>query len=334
VIWGKISGLALLGAAGLALAFALVGNGCKFEREQITITGNAEPAAKGMVSFQKLYSTYANGKRVTVYYKLTIADPPGYFKGTSRVVSMKGKSALLTPFAKATMFGSGPVEATNVLSGSQLVRVEGKNRGDALCLSLALKTVPKYPTAVAIGTFKAVGGAGKGATLRAGGRFLIVSPQVPAPTATSGSANMWMAVNSLSKGSSRALSTACKNAGKPPAPPAKATATLDGYVFAPAGAKSVPAGGTVYPDGSSISGGVGCGSDNNLFLVVTYGGPATKANGGFFGPVTTNINASVKAGKNLLPLGANLPNGSYSLKLGFASGAAPFGGNVFLQRSC
>ena len=338
----RVSLLTALGAAGLVLAFALVGTGCRGlvrPDVMVTYTGKAEPTDVNEYywrdHYTKKYASYVNGVWTSVYLKERETDPPGYFTGSSHVVSAKGKrSSLLAPFKSGTTAGTWQLEGTNVLSGSLLVLFKGQNRADALCLSLKGKTVPEFPTAIAIGTFTTVGGAGRGATLRAGGRFLLVSPKVPKPTATSVSFEAWMAVNSLSRGSPRALSTACKSAGKPAPPPVKASATLDGYVFAPAGAKSVPAGATVYPDGSSISGGVGCGSDNNLFLVVTYAGPATKATGGFFGPVSTNIDASVKAGKNLLLLGANLPNGSYSLKLGFASGAAPFGGNVFLQRSC
>jgi len=339
----RVSLLTALGAAGLVLAFALAGTGCRmYEPITVTYTGKAVPTDDNLYThfsthYKKLYSTYVNGHEANVYLKERISDPPGYFTGTSRVVSAKGKrSILLAPFKKAMTAGSGTLEVTTTASGSQLVRVTGANRADALCLSLTLKTIPQYPTAVALGTFKSVGGTGKGVTLRAAGRFLLISSQELTSNSTSGSAEMWMAVNTLAKGHAQTMSTACKNAGKPPPSPPKvtATATLDGYVFAPAGSKSVPAGAQVFPDGQTISGAVGCGSDNNLFLVVTYGGPATKATGGFFGPVTTNINASVKAGKNLLPLGANLPNGSYSLKLGFASGAAPFGGNVFLQRSC
>ena len=322
--------------------FALVGTGCRGLRGRhdghLHRQGRAD--RRGDTYWQdhytKKYSSYVNGVWTSVYLKEREADPPGYFTGSSHVVSAKGKrSSLLAPFKKAARL---PEPGSSRGRTSSAGRCSSSSRGRTAPTRSAFRSRQDGSRVPDRGRDRDVHHHREARKRGDAPRRRALSPRQPKGAKAERDLCLIRGLDGgeLARRGDRRVHSRRRARARANRLHlrVKASATLDGYVFAPAGSKSVPAGATGVRRRCYHQRRVGCGSDNNFFLVVTYAGPATKATGGFFGPVSTNINASVKAGKNLFLLGANLPNGSYSLKLGFASGAAPFGGNVFLQRSC
>lgn len=119
---------------------------------------------------------------------------------------------------------------------------------------------------------------------------------------------------------------------------------FDGFAFAPASARNgrLPAGTKLYAQGS-VSGTVGCGVDNNLYLVTSYSGPpgalfAGSAYSNTSGKQAT-LQQTLNPGQNAVFLFAAPANGSYQLKADVipprgTTGSATFGQEVTLQRSC
>jgi hypothetical protein len=153
-----------------------------------------------------------------------------------------------------------------------------------------------------------------------------------------------VAATTASIGAHRGLTAACRAAMKPPRPPTKISASLDGFAFSSAGRTTLPTGATVYPNNSTISGSVGCGADNTLYVVISYKGPkggtlyvAYLANSGSKGgPQPTPL----QQGPNAVPLLSAPPNDTYRLAQAVvtppqgASGQTSFTGSITLARSC
>lgn len=218
-------------------------------------------------------------------------------------------------------------------------------KNSSACLSMSGASLPHGGRDQFIGgKFTVLGGTGQGARLRATGKFLAIQPSgLPSEQGYQKpfKATFLLFVSKTSLGSSRGLSAKCRAAGTLPTKP---KVTFNGFAFAPASAKtgSLPSGTKVYPSGSTVSGAVGCGSDNNLYAVVTYSGPAgAKASFYYVGPLGAGKGAGeqpvVKGGNNLF-IGPSPGNGFFQVGGGVntpnSSTPVDFSGSVTLARTC
>jgi hypothetical protein len=188
------------------------------------------------------------------------------------------------------------------------------------------------------GTFDVLGGAGRAARLHDSGTLRAVQP-----TAFVNNQYQVALLGTPSLGRRRSVPRGCGQPIKAPHQ-AKFAATFDGFAFAPASARNgrLPPGTKLYP-GASVTGNVGCGGDNNLYLVTTYSGPTGAIlNGTAYYNATgqqANLRQALSQGQNAVFLFAAPANGSYQLKADVtpppgATGSATFGQEVTLQRSC
>jgi hypothetical protein len=273
---------------------------------------------------------------------LALIDPQGSFDGQLTMTTLP-KVAALAPVkslrrAKVKGTWSGDFISIN----SEEIRVDAvavvTQGANSICLSFSGRSQKGYKRQVVRGQFTVLGGTGTPARIRARGGFISVEPKPDIRRAENGNFKMVLLSKSASLGSPRKLPAKCIAATKPPAPPPpppKVEASFGGFVFAPSGATSVPAGAQVYPDRATVTGAVGCGASDNLYGLITYSGPDTKTDGAIFGPKGGAIQRPVKAGKNLVLFLAAPPNGDYEVKLTFeARGSPAFVPSLRLQRGC
>jgi hypothetical protein len=261
------------------------------------------------------------------------------FKGTANLVAPRGSHGFGT-FTKGSFRGGGTVgyvSRSDALTGDGEILFKFSARGaGAACVRFSGKTdvTQQYVT----GTFDVVGGSGDAARLHDRGAFRAVQP-----TAFVTDRYRVALFGAPSFGKKRQVPKGCGKPIKAPRPQ-KFTAQFDGFAFAPASARNgrLPAGTKLYPQGS-VSGAVGCGAEDNLYLVTTYSGPvgailAGTATYGASGK-TASLNQALKSGRNAVFLFAAPANGSYQLKADVipprgVTGLATFGQEVTLQRSC
>jgi hypothetical protein len=218
--------------------------------------------------------------------------------------------------------------------GEVLLKFSARGAGTA-CLRFAGTTdlTQQYVK----GTFAILGGTGQAARLHDSGIFRAVQP---AAFVTNKYEVALFGTPSF--GTTRSVPRGC---GKPITPPrqAKFTATFDGFAFAPASARNghLPAGTKLYDQ--YVPGQVGCGADNNLYLVTTYSGPsgAILAGSAYYNRTgqTASLQKALSPGQNAVFLFAAPANGTYQLKASVipppgATGSGIFGQEVTLQRSC
>jgi hypothetical protein len=278
-------------------------------------------------------------------YKVLIKDPDGYFTGRVVLQRQHGAgppAATLAAYRTARISGRISVTTDSVIHIKALAVVSAKT--GSYCLSMSGKTDSGYPNQILQGTFTVVGGTGSAARLHASGPLLGIQPKAAYDPNNPGPLTILVATKKASLGTRRGLTAACRAAAKPPPPPTTISASLDGFAFAPAGITTLPADTTVYPANSTISGNVGCGTDNTLYIVVTYKGPNGApffvsygsdkgAKGG--GPP----GAKLKPGQNAVLLAAAPANDGYDYQASVlappgATGNATFIGRFTLARSC
>lgn len=305
-------------------------NGCKQPQEYDPRTGGTTPA-------------YCQSE---VDEALMVTDPGGHFDGSTtktRLAQRKGTN-LLAAFGRSAAVGNlrgGFVSKnSNFLNAhGLLVMSSGKSE---LCFSFSGVGKQPFTAQDVQGTFTVMGGTGKGAKIHASGAFLSIEPNGVKDATKPFPLYVWLLPKKLSLGSARGFPSACKAATKPPPPPApplppaSVTARFSGFAFAPANSKALPSGATLYPDGSTISGAVGCGNDNNLYAVVNYSGRNTTTDAALIGPSgIVALNLPVSQGENDLLLLPAPPNGSYTLKLAFKVANSPaFIPMLTLSRTC
>jgi len=302
-------------------------NGCKQPQVYDPYTGGTTPA-------------YCQSEMDAA---LAVSDPGGHLDGSTtktRLAQRKGTN-LLAAFGHSAVVGNvrgGFVSKTSNFLNAHglLVMRSGKSK---LCLSFSGVGKQPFTAQDVQGTFTVNGGTGKGAKIHASGAFLSIEPNGVKDATKPFPIYIWLLPKKLTLGSPRGFPTACQAATKPPPPPpppANASATFNGFAFAPANTKTLPAGTTLYPDRSTISGAVGCGNDNNLYAVINYTGPNTTTDAALFGPPgTIALNLPVSQGENDLLLLATPPNGSYTLKLAFKAANSPaFIPMLTLARTC
>jgi hypothetical protein len=261
------------------------------------------------------------------------------FTGTARLVAPRGAHGF-NAFGKGSFRGGGKVgyiSTSDALKGDGEILLKFSARGaGSACVRFTGSTdlTQQYVT----GSFDVLGGSGAAARLHDKGSFRAVQP-----TAFINNRYDVALFGVASLGAKRPVPKGC---GKPIHAPhqRKFTATFDGFAFAPASARNgrLPAGTKLYPQGS-ISGMVGCGVDNSLYVITTYSGPrgalfAGSASANASGKQAT-LQQALKQGQNAVFLFAAPPNGSYQLKADVipprgATGSAVFGQEVTLQRSC
>jgi hypothetical protein len=258
------------------------------------------------------------------------------FTGTARLAAPRGFGA----FARGSFRGSGKVGYVSLSDalkgdGEILLKFAARGAGTA-CVRFTGSTdlTQQYVT----GRFDVLGGSGDAARLHDKGAFRAVQP-----TAFVTNRYQVALLGTPSLASRRSVPTGCGKPIKAP-PKRKFTATFDGFAFAPASARNgrLPAGTKLYPQGS-VSGTVGCGVENNLYLVVTYAGPpgALLAGSAFSNDSSAQatLQQTLNQGQNAVFLFAAPANGGYQLKADVipprgATGTAAFGQEVTLQRTC
>jgi hypothetical protein len=260
------------------------------------------------------------------------------FTGTVRLSAPRGVPGF-GGFTKGSLRGSGKVGYVSLSDalkgdGEILLKFSARGAGTA-CLRFAGSTdlTQQYVT----GTFDVLGGSGRAARLHDRGSFRAVQP-----TAFVNDRYQVALFGTPSLGARRSVPRGC---GEPIKAPRRRTfkATFDGFAFAPATARNgrLPTGTKLYAQ--SVTGNVGCGADNNLYLVTTYTGPR----GAVFAGVAyhnasgkqSKLNQTLNQGQNVVFLFATPANGSYQLKASVVpprgvAGSATFGQEVTLQRSC
>jgi hypothetical protein len=222
-------------------------------------------------------------------------------------------------------------------SGYAIATFRTRSAG-SVCIRLAGKATAEAQKFQ--GSFSVLGGTGLGARLRSSGKVRAVQ-RVPF-------SNSWefVVATSPTLASPRPIPTVCANAGTATPPPGtkKITASLDGFAFAPAGITTLPSGTTIYPSNSTISGNVGCGTDNNLYMAVSYQGPNgailyaayATTSGAKGGPPPTTL----KPGQNAVLLVAAPTNDTYQLAPADvapppgATGDTGLTGSITLTRNC
>jgi len=211
-------------------------------------------------------------------------------------------------------------------SGSALLAFTAHRAGSA-CMSFQGTT--SDATQEISGSFKIVGGTQNGARLHAKGIFRAVE-RVPYT-------NRWMVAiypTQVSMGSSRPLPRGCGQ-------PKELNVTFAGFAFAPPSARNgaLPAGTTIYPAGSTVSGSVGCGAANNLYAILTYSGPtgATVSVSYLSSSGKGGSNLAARQGKNNYPIVTAPPNGVYQAMIAISLLSYPtveINKSLSLSRSC
>jgi hypothetical protein len=261
------------------------------------------------------------------------------FTGTANLAAPRGTHGF-GGFTRGSFRGGGKVgyiSLSDALKGDGeiLLKFSAPGAGTA-CVRFIGSTdlTQQYVT----GTFDVLGGSGHAARLHDRGAFRAVQP-----TAFVNNRYEVALFGAPSLGTKRSVPKGCGEPIKAPRQ-RKFTATFDGFAFAPASARNgrLPAGTKLYPQGS-VSGTVGCGVDNNLYLVTTYSGPPGAIFAGSAYSNTSGTQAMLRQalnqGQNAVFLFASPANGSYQLKADVipphgATGSAGFGQEVTLQRSC
>jgi hypothetical protein len=330
---------------GGGLALGLVGSSCGPLIQHIETVTTSEPPedlSPDATFVRKFTSQYGPNAYV---YRVFIRDPDGYFTGRVALQRQQGAGAaatVLAAYRTAKIAGTISVSTDAVIHIKALAVVSAK--AGSYCLSMSGKTDLRYPNQLLRGQFSVVGGSGSAARLHASGPLLGIEPKAKYDPNKPGPLTILVASKKASLGARRGLTAACRAAAKPPPPPTKISASLDGFAFAPAGATTLPSGTTIYPNNSTISGNVGCGNDNNLYLVVSYQGPKGSTfylsyvtdTGGKGGPPPT----ALKQGQNAIPLAAAPANGTYNLAQAAVvpppgtPGATGFTGSITLARTC
>jgi hypothetical protein len=193
------------------------------------------------------------------------------------------------------------------------------------------------------GKFTIVGGSGRAARARGDGVWRAIQAKARFRENEPISYDFRLGFKHVSQGHARKLSQACKDAAKPLPPPPALNATLTGFAFGNYDGQTatLPPGATIYPSGSTITGNVGCGSDNNLMAIISYSGPSgAQLTLSFYGgSIKTGRVQTANQGQNVFYL-VSMPansSGGYQLsgsadKQGFTE--KQINGAVTLQRSC
>jgi hypothetical protein len=324
----------------------MANNGCEGPTQHIiTITKGQDIRDLPLVDQRNILKEWARQLRIeprtdAIQIYVDEEDPPGFFTGFATVGGVphgKPAAALLATFRHAPLTTRVDIEPKGLPTVVTLdaVAVVTSAANGSLCIGFKGTSQAARPLQVVEGQFSVLGGTGPAARLRVSGPFLGILPSLPQSSTASASVSITAVPKQASLAPPRGLTAACRKAMSPPAPPPKVTATLDGYAFAPPGTTKLPAGTQIFPDGSTISGAIGCGQP--LYMIVTYAGPAgARATGGFYGPQTVTIDQPVSPSQNALLLFASPPNGSYSAKVSVNVGATgtSFGGNLALTRTC
>ena len=330
---------------GGGLALGLVGSSCGpliQHIETVTTSQPPEDLSPDATFVRKFTSHYGPNAYV---YRVFIRDPDGYFTGGVALQRRQGSgaaAAMLAAYRMARIAGTISVTSDAVIHIKALAVVSAK--AGSYCLSMSGKTDLRYPNQLLRGQFSVVGGSGSAARLHASAPLLGLQPKAKYDPNNPGPLTIMVATKKVSLGSRRGLTAACRAAAKPPPPPTRISASLDGFAFASAGVSTLPSGTTIYANNATINGNVGCGNDNNLYLVVSYRGPKGSTfylsyatdTGGKGGPPPT----SLKQGQNAIPLAAAPANGTYYLTQAAVApapgtpGAVGFTGSITLARSC
>jgi hypothetical protein len=341
----KASQCLLAGVAlGGGLALGVVGSSCDVLVQHIdTVTtpvppGNISPDATLIRKFKDKYGIDQ------FVYEVLIKDPDGYFTGRVVLHRQHGAgpaAATLAAYRTGRIAGRISVTTDSVIHLKALAVVSAKS--GSYCVSMSGKSDPGYPNQVFRGQFTVVGGRGSAARLYASGPLLGIQPKANYNPNNPGPLTILVATKKASLGARRGLTAACRAAAKPPPAPKVISANLDGFAFAPAGVTTLPSGTTIYPPNSTISGNVGCGSDNNLYIVVSYTGP----NGAPFfvdfgtdkGTKGSPPGAKLNPGQNAVLFAAAPANDGYDyvasvLAPSGGTGNATFTGRFTLARSC
>ncbi len=226
---------------------------------------------------------------------LRAADPGGHFDGVITLphFARRGGANPFAPFAHAALVGD--VRGGFVSDSSNLIGVHGllvmKTGRNALCLSFSGVGKEPFTAQNVQGRFTTLGGTGTGAKIHASGAFLSIEPSGVSDATKPFDMYVWLLPKKLTVGTARGMPARCRAATRPPVtppgpppPPTSASASFDGFAFLPANANALPAGTTLYPNGSTVTGATACGTDNNLYAVVTYSGPNTTTQAALFGP--------------------------------------------------
>ncbi len=301
--------------------------------------------------------TWEKGKldsgQVALLVHVQIGDPSGWVAVSEKVGSARGGAhtqavlKILKSLASGRLVGKPSVAYhahTDSLSLHGLGVLRAKS--NSACLSMSGASLPHGGRDQFVGgKFTVLGGTGQGARLRATGKFLAIQPSgLPSEQGYQKpfKATFLLYVSKTSLGAApRGLSSKCRAAGTLPTKP---KITFKGFAFGPKSAQtgSLPSGTKVYPSGSTVSGAVGCGSDNNLYALLTYSGPAgAKAGFSYVGPLGPGKGfdqQAVKKGSNNLFVGTAPGNGFFQVSGGVntpnSSTPIDFSGSVTLARTC
>ena len=330
-------------AGGLGLG--LVGSSCDVLIQHVdTVTTQVPPSniSPDATLIRKFKDKYGHDQFV---YEVLIKDPDGYFTGKVALRRQHGggpAATTLAAFRSARISGRISVTTDSVIHLNALAVVSAKT--GSYCVSMSGKTDPGYPNQILQGTFTVVGGSGSAARLHATGPLLGIQPKADYDPNNPGPLTILVATKNASIGARRGLTAACRTAAKPPPPPATVSASLDGFAFAPAGVTTLPSGTTLYPANSTISGSVGCGADNNLYVVVTYKGPSGTSlfisYGSAKGAKGGNApGVKLKPGQNAALFASAPANDNYDYNVSIVppsgtNGATNFTGSITLARSC
>jgi hypothetical protein len=341
-------------ACGLIGAAALVSlAGCGNPNGHTYTEGSPTPAR-----IHTVVKKYHNGVlhsaqngHIAITYNDGIRDPNGSVVVSVTQSSLKGRGparSALAAFGHDSLTGKvGETYDAKTdgigLSGTGVLTAKRGHAG-SVCVSFSGKSVPPSGRDQFVqGSFHLLGGSGRGARLRGSGMFLAVQPSgLPSEQGYQQpfSFKLYVDFRQASLGPPRVLTSACRHAGTLPPTP---KVTFDGFAFAPKAAQNgaLPTGTRVYPNGSTITGSVGCGAANNLYAVLSYSGPTGEtAYFSYDGAVAGKGGGSqpVKPGANDILVVASPPNDSYQLQ---GSVAAPnstksiaLAGSVTLARTC
>jgi hypothetical protein len=272
-------------------------------------------------------------------------EPEGLFKGSGRLVSSTGRNpvaslikSLGTVKTAGRITGVYGAGAGTTLSVTGIGLISGRRSVGSLCLTFSAQSVPGHSDQLFLGTFGVVGGTARAAEVHGSGTFVLLQPNQLKSYNQPFSMHLAVTFKQASLGHPHGFSAACRTATKLHAPPKpkKLKATLAGWAFAAGGASthSLPSGTTIYPDGATVSGAVGCGGSNNLYWVIDYSGPSNATLSAY---VLKGLSQPLKQGRNVVFLGSAPPNGSLSGKGQVdANGYTPvaFLPSVQLSRAC
>ena len=336
----------VVGWIALLLAVWLVGCDPPPPSSQVIIT--KKEAAQFLKAGDKSVKAFRGGVQVDATRALS-AVPDAVTSSTQNLfyLNFKGTASLAAPrgtrgfggFTNGSFRGGGRVGYVSLSDaakgdGEILVKFSARGAGTA-CVRFTGRSdlTQQYIT----GTFEVLGGTGEAARLHDRGTLRAVQP-----TAFVNNSYQVSLAGSPSFGTRRAVPKRCGE-------PIKAsrqrlfTATFDGFAFAPATARGgpLPAGTALYPQ--SVTGAVGCGADNNLYLVTTYSGASGAVLSGTAYHNATGkqaiLHQALHQGQNAVFLFAAPANGTSQLKADVtpppgATGSGTFGQEVTLQRSC